>query len=335
MDRDLKFFEQIAALKREGQSFVLASVVSRRAPVSSHLGDRAIVFSDGRMQGFVGGSCSREIVRKQALEALAVGKPRLVQIRPDGLPEDYSPNAEHVMVPMSCASEGAVDVYIEPYLRPPLLLVVGLTPIAEALVRLGVAMEYEVVRVVEEAEVGDLEPSPARTLTLNQLADYLNALPSAARNLLMVVVVSQGHYDEAALEVLLKASPVYVGLLSSRKRGQTVRELMSGMGFAEAEVAAIRNPVGLDIGAKTPAEVAVSILAEIVQVRPKAQPMTELSLPVLKPGKATDPVCGMEVEVANAKHQTVYEGQTYYFCCPHCKARFEKEPVKYLTGVGQ
>jgi xanthine dehydrogenase accessory factor len=256
-----------------------------------------------------------------------------VQIRPDGLPEDYSPNAEHVMVPMSCASEGAVDVYIEPYQRPPLLLVVGLTPIAEALVRLGVAMEYEVVRVVEEAEQGDLEPSPAKTIILNHLAEYLTALPTEARNLLMAVVVSQGHYDESALEVLLKANPAYVGLLSSRKRGQTVRELLSGMGFAEADVDSIRNPVGLDIGAKTPAEVAVSILAEVVQVRPKAQAKAEPLL--VMPAKAIDPVCGMEVEVASAKHKTKYEGQPYYFCCPHCKARFEKEPLKYLAGVGQ
>jgi xanthine dehydrogenase accessory factor len=286
------------------------------------------------MQGFVGGSCSREIVRKQALEALAVGKPRLVQIRPDGLPEDYSPNAEHVMVPMSCASEGAVDVYIEPYQRPPLLLVVGLTPIAEALVRLGLAMEYEVVQVVEEAEQGDLEPSSAKVVKLEQLPDYLAALPMEARSLLMAVVVSQGHYDEPALEVLLKAHPIYLGLLSSRKRGQTVRELLSGMGFEAAAVAAIRNPVGLDIGAKTPAEVAVSILAELVQMRPKLQPAaTELSLPV-QPAKAIDPVCGMEVEVATAKHHSEYQGQHYYFCCPHCKARFEKEPVKYLAGEG-
>ena len=138
----MDLFEQIAILRREGQSFAVATVVARRAPVSAHLGDRAIVFGDGRMEGFVGGACSREIIRRQALEALAARCSRLVSIRPDA-GDAAEATAEHVVVPMTCVSEGAIDVYVEPFVPARRLIVVGATPVAESLTRLARSMNYE------------------------------------------------------------------------------------------------------------------------------------------------------------------------------------------------
>src|SRR5262245_58214740 len=126
MSLDIEFFERVARLGREGQSFAIATVLGRRAPVSAHLGDRALILADGRMEGFVGGACSHEIVRTQALEVLASGKGRIVSIRPDAGRVESSP--EHVVVPMTCASEGAVDVYIEPFVRARLPVMAGGTP---------------------------------------------------------------------------------------------------------------------------------------------------------------------------------------------------------------
>src|SRR6478672_3188056 len=126
----INFFERVAALQRDGQSFAVATVVARRAPVSAHLGDRAIVFADGRMEGFVGGACSREIIRQQALDALTTRCSRLVSIRPDA-GESGTSTGEHVVVPMTCVSEGAIDVYVEPVVQPRRLVVVGATPVAE------------------------------------------------------------------------------------------------------------------------------------------------------------------------------------------------------------
>jgi xanthine dehydrogenase accessory factor len=126
------FFERVAELQREGQSFAVATVVGRRAPVSAHLGDHAIVFADGRMEGFVGGACAREIVRQQALESLRARHGRLVSIGPDAS-EELESTDEHVVVSMTCASEGAVDVYVEPFVQTRLLVVVGATPSADAL----------------------------------------------------------------------------------------------------------------------------------------------------------------------------------------------------------
>src|SRR5580765_1098001 len=116
----LNFFERVAALQREGRSFAVATVVGRRAPVSAHLGDHAIVFADGRMEGFVGGACAREIVRQQALESLRARHGRLISIGPDAA-DGVASNAEHVVVSMTCASEGAVDVYVEPFVQPRVL----------------------------------------------------------------------------------------------------------------------------------------------------------------------------------------------------------------------
>src|SRR6185295_8028737 len=258
----VNFFERVAALQREGQSFAMATVVARRPPVSAHLGDRAIVFADGRMEGFVGGACSHEIVRRQALESLRTRHGRLVSIRPDAAAA-FEATADHVVVPMTCASEGAVDVYVEPFTPARTLVVVGATPVAAALARLARDMDYLVVRVVDPAEQPDIEAEAAalgvKVATLDRLETILRA--GAADN--AAVVASQGHYDEQALEAIVKERVPYVGLVASRKRGDTVRALLHESGVPG--VAAIRSPAGLDLGARTPQEVALSILAEIVQ----------------------------------------------------------------------
>ena len=332
----MDLFEQIAALRREGRSFALATVVARRAPVSAHLGDRAIVFADGRMEGFVGGACSHEIIRQQALDALSVRCSRLVSIQPDA--SETGPSAgEHVVVPMTCASEGAIDVYVEPFVQARRLVVVGATPVAEWLTRLARSMDYDVVRVVDSREQRDIEQEAA-TLGVNVVAlDALGAMlreSASGSPALSAVVVSQGHYDEDALEAILKCQVPYVGLVASRTRGATVRALLEERGVPGA--ATIRNPAGLDLGARTPPEVALSILAEIVQAHPSGVRVVAppAVAPVVAPPAqvaAVDPVCGMSVTVASARHQADVDGVAYYFCCANCRAKFLKDPQAYLA----
>lgn len=346
------FFERVAALTREGQPFAVATVVARRPPVSAHLGDRAIVFADGRMDGFVGGACSREIVRRQALESMTARAARLVCIRPD--PSDAAePSADRVVVPMTCASEGAVDVYVEPIVRPRAIVVAGATPVADAVARLARAMRYDVVRVVDEGEQRDIERDAAavgaRVATLDALDEVLRGAMANGGDC-AAVVASQGHYDEPALDTILKAGVPYVGLVASRKRGATVRAWL-----VESHVpnlGRLRNPVGLDLGGRSPEEVALSILGEIVQCgvsgfaastaveqTPGPQdPRTSGPHDLKTPGPqaprtsvAIDPVCHMEVEIAGAKHVADVDGLTYYFCCPGCRARFVKDPQRYLS----
>jgi len=329
------FFERIAALRREGRSFCVATVVARRAPVSAHLGDRAIVFSDGKMDGFVGGACSREIVRKQALEALQARCGRLVSIRPDAT-EVPASTPEHVVVPMTCVSEGAVDVYVDPFVPPRRLVVVGATPVAQSLVRLARSMDYDVVHVVESREQHDIEQESTilgiTQIGLDLLEQQLQE-GNAAHIEQAAVVASQGHYDEQALASILKWGVPYVGLVASRKRGGTVREFLKQSAIPGVDK--IRIPAGIDLGARTPPEVALSILAEIVQTHPSgadSELTTTAPVPLAAPpapASAVDPVCGMQVDIATARHTAEADGLVYYFCCSNCRARFLQEPPRY------
>jgi xanthine dehydrogenase accessory factor len=328
------WLDKVVTLRRDGRSFATATVVGRRAPVSAHLGDRAIVYDDGRMEGFIGGACSREIVRKQALDAIRTRRARLVSITPDAASAGAS-DPEHVVVAMTCVSEGAVDVYVEPDLRSRRVVVVGATPVAAALARTAVTLDYDVVRVVDTHEVRDLDASAA---ALGYSAVPLEALDTAMQQgtTTAAIVASQGHYDEQALETILRRGAAYVGLVASRTRGSAVKTWLMERGVPGVE--SIRNPAGLDIGARIPQEVALSILAEIVQSRPEqaldspveatAGP-TGAAAPSLQ--TAVDPVCHMDVEIETARHTADIDGTRYYFCCAQCRSAFMKDPAAYLT----
>jgi xanthine dehydrogenase accessory factor len=228
-----------------------------------------------------------------------------------------------------------VDVYVEPFVDARRLIVVGATPVAEALARLARAMDYDVWRVVDAREQGDAAAAAAPIGITVATLDGLEALlrDGATRQAEQAVVVaSQGHYDEEALESILKAGVSYVGLVASRKRGGMVRAVLDEHGVAGA--AAVRIPAGIDLGARTPAEIALSILAEIVQAHPTGAAVQEGAPPASDQTEATevmalDPVCGMRVAVANARHSAEIDGHLYYFCCASCRTKFLQDPEPY------
>jgi xanthine dehydrogenase accessory factor len=341
----MHFYERIAQLENEHASFAIATVVARKSPVSSHLGDRALVFADGHMEGFVGGSCSRDIVRRQALAAIRQRRPHLLQIRPETNSDERLPaDAERVVIPMSCTSEGAVDVYIEPRIPLRRLVVVGFTPVADALARLAATLDYDIVRVVVEDELRDVPMlGGVRVIGLHELPDFFAAMSADALEALVAIVASQGHYDEAALEVLLAQKLAFVGLLASRRRAATVFGVLTQQGIGAERLANVRTPVGLDIGARSPGEVAVSVLAEIISLTPsqrealcdeRAQGAGAMSGDAttgsVDAAEGVDPVCGMEVEVATASHRFTYEGRMFAFCCAGCRFKFAANPASFL-----
>jgi xanthine dehydrogenase accessory factor len=338
----METLERIFQLRSEGKRFAIATVVSRKAPVSSHLGDKAIILEDGSMEGFIGGACSRDIIKKQALEVLNRERPRLVRISPDPLPVTSNSSHDEICVPMTCVSEGAVDVYIEPQLEKKQLLIVGASPIAIALAKQGKMQSYDVTMVCEDSERATLgfglEGVQVNLLDVKELAGWLEQLSTMKKSLLEAVVASMGHYDEETLTLMVKARPRYLGLVASRKRGATVMEFIKDS-VSKEDLAKVRSPAGLDISAKIPNEVAVSILAEMIQLRRMAasQPVIEEleSLPMMQKQEAVDPVCRMTVDVATAKHSYELEGTMHYFCCPHCRKRFVDNPQKYLAVSSQ
>lgn len=316
-------------LRDAGEPFALVTVVDRAAPASAQVGDKALVTADGRLYGWVGGSCARSVVLREAEKALHVGAPRLVRLTSSGdAPAARGlGGAEYVVATSACPSGGELLLYVEPFRAAPLLAIFGDTPVAAAVARVGREAGYRVLRVRGRDETG--EPPDENERVLEELR------PEDLRGVAAAVVASQGMYDEEALALALAAGAPYVGLVASRRRAEAVKAALAGQGWGAQELARVRSPAGLDIGAATPGEVAVSIVAELVAARraggrPAAGAEAAGDAGREAPRVAVDPVCGMEVAVAGARYTAEYRGRTYYFCCPHCRKAFIESPEAYL-----
>ena len=244
-------------MDHERRPFALATVVRSERPTSGKPGNTALIASDGTLHGWIGGSCTRSEVVRHALEALRLGEPRLLAFgAAAGRPDDL------VQVSMSCASGGKVEVHINPVLPAPVLLVAGDSPVALALMRLGSAMGYRTVATASDnEEVVQLADECAQELS--GAVQLYAARPPGTR--LFAVVATMGREDERALAQLAAARPDYLGVVASPKRMGSVRAVLAGLGLGDEQIGRIHGPAGLDIGAEEPAEIAVSILAEIVE----------------------------------------------------------------------
>jgi xanthine dehydrogenase accessory factor len=266
-------------LAARGEAFALATVVAVERPTSARPGDRALVTADGTLYGWIGGACSEPVVVREALRALGEGEPRLVRIGPGE---------------SGCASEGTVEVLVEPDRPAILLAIVGESPAARTLADLAGLIGWRVAREhVEDADA--------------------------------VVVATMGHGDEEALEQALRAGAGYVGLVASAKRAATVVDSLRARGLEEEQLVSVRSPAGLDLGPSTQEEIAVAILAELIAWRHTQ------ATPAAPPAEAVDPVCGMTVSEGSAEHAS-HEGVTYWFCGAHCRRRFEEDPARYVSA---
>ena len=261
-----------------------------------------MVTLDGRLRGWVGGSCAEPVVVREALAALSDGTPRLLHLAPPG---PLPPEREGLVVsPMTCASEGSLEVFVEPRLPAPHLVAVGRSPLVEALATMAGAVGFDVT-VYERESGAEVELAKA------------GAGPDS-----FVVVATMGRYDEDAVEAALASGARYVALVASERRAKTVLA-----GVAEDDRARVHAPAGLDLGDLPHIEIAVAILAQIVAEKARTQPAVAVRD---EPEKAVDPVCGMTVEVATAADRFDHEGVTYWFCATGCRRRFEREPAAYL-----
>ena len=297
-----------AALAGRREPYARVTVVWSRSPVSAHVGDAALVTADGHLHQWIGGSCAEPVVVAQALAALSEGTPRLVHLAPPG---ELPPEREGLVVaPVTCASEGSLEVFVEPRLPTPHLVAVGRSPLVEALSVMAGAIGFNVT--VFEREDGDVDLA-------NDLAKA-GAGPDS-----FVGVATMGRYDEDAVEAALACDARYVALVASERRAASVLA-----GLAEEDRARVRAPAGLDLGELPHVEIAVAILAEIVAEKARAKPVAAAAR--VEPAKAVDPVCGMTVEPATAADHFEYEGVTYWFCAGGCRRRFESDPSSYLAS---
>jgi len=310
-------FTTAAQLRADRTPFVMATVVASYPPQSARPGAKAIVRADGTIDGWVGGGCVRPVLLQEAADALMDGRPRLVRMNVGPNVAGQVDPLRHGDVreyPMTCQGEGGIEIYLEPVLAAPRLVLLGHTPVVQSLARLGAELGFEIV-VASSAVPAELFPTGVRVST-----NVGEALVGADATT-WVVVGTMGAGDEEALAAAALSDAAYVGLVASRKKARHLIEYVRATGVPDERLARVKYPAGLDLGGMNAAEIALSVLAEIVQRRYGKSPADSAPKRTAFP---IDPICGMAVDPETARHTILDGDRTLYFCCPHCKATYER-----------
>lgn len=305
-------------LDQQRQVYVRATVVRTQRPTSARAGDVALVDALGAMTGFVGGTCVEASVREFSLRALETGEPLLLQVRPGDVGRTEQEGAIEVHNP--CLSGGSIDVFLEPVVPAAHVVVVGDAPVAQSLAILGADLGFEIELVDGESwQPGERDSA--------------------------VIVASHGRGEELALQRALEAGIPYIGLVASEKRGAAV---VASLNVDDALRHRVHTPAGLRLGGTAPAEIALGVLAELVQVRASSgtQPVGTQEDPshgdgesassaqgaANGPAMAIDPICGMTVVAADPTAHVTHDGMTVWFCADGCRATYLKDPEHYATA---
>jgi len=347
--------EKAASLKAAGKPFVLVTVVRCESPTSAKPGAKAVVEADGVIQGWIGGGCAQPAVIKMATQALQDGQPKLIRISPS-----KNANIEEGIMDfgMTCHSGGTLDIFIDPVIPRPVMLIVGASPAAQALSALAHRVGFSVTAAFPGAD-SDMFPDADRIIDGLALTEHLAGTPS------FVIVATQGKRDEEGLEAALNTGSDFIAFIASERKADKLKNYLKERGHDAAKVDAILSPAGIEIGAVTPEEIALSVLAGVVKTRrdladTESAPATSTTgalneqsetegsccgTPQQAPAstaasccgasvegtsESIDPVCGMSVDPETAEYQAAYEGRRYYFCCAGCQHSFEKDPQQYL-----
>ncbi|MFC7070462.1 XdhC family protein [Halobaculum lipolyticum] len=360
-DRPADADGDVTGVERElaaaGEPYARVTVVRREPPVSANVGDRAVVTREGDLRGWIGGAaCAQTTAVTEALAAIEDGQPRLIGIAPD--PETVA-RPGLAAFPMTCHSEGVLELFVEPVNPRPELVICGGSPVARSLARLAGELAVDVVVVDPVGDPADL-PDGVRLLTDTDPEAVAGAVGHAP----LVVVATMGSFDASGVAAGVLADARYVGLVASAKRAGEVVDTAAALIDRDPDdvAAAVTNPAGVDVAAYTPAEIAVSILADVVDHRrgrgdtPRAAPDAVAGdesaveadddadadadtgdttadaedARADAPAEAIDPVCGMTVDPSETAHSVAHDGETYYFCCGGCAESFRAEPAAYL-----
>ncbi len=299
-----ELIEQARQISQRGESYAMVTVVRVTPPTSAYVGAQAIVLADGSLIGSVGGGCAKQVVAQAALEAMRSGAAKLVRISNAEAGGSLQDGVEQH--PMRCASGGEIELFIHPHQPSPLLLVLGETPTA-------------------------LQARAVAGLSGFRVIDKIDA--EGAAHIDIALVATQGEGDEDGLFGALASTARHVLLVASRKKAERLRESMRQRGVSEARLAVIQAPAGPDIGAHSPAHIALSAVAGAVACLGKPSTAAPSPAQSAAPFKAAyaNPVCGVEVEPAQALHTVEFKGEKFYFCCDGCKIEFERDPQKYAA----
>lgn len=315
MNREI--LELAADLHRRHRPFVMVTVVWARGPSSGKQGGTALIEVDGKIHGWIGGACAEPTVLREARRVMNEGQSRLMYLGPAEELDGHTRDGV-VTVPIACASEGALEVFMEPVLPQPHVVVIGRSPAVSTLAKLAMALDWRVSVVDDGGVLGPIHDV--------EVHDSLEAIPQLGiDDTTAVVVATQGHYDEPALEAALATPAPYIGLVSSSARSESVIGYLAESGFSSDDLQRIHTPAGLDLGRIEHREIAVAVLAQLVAIRAAggiAGSPTE-TIAAAVPATAIDPICGMTVDIADARFVSEIDGEVHYFCCPACQKQYE------------
>ena len=316
------FIQKAVDYSARQQPFAVATIVSRVIPTSGKPGDRVVISKDGKMEGWIGGGCTKGIILKEAMLAMADGKPRLVKISPDKLESSVGV----ISYTMTCQSGGTVQVYIEPILPMPKIHILGKTHIARAVAKIATSIGYEATLIGHNIQDDNFPET-------DQVVNLVDYDPTKTDPNTFLVVSTQGEGDEESLKKALNTQCNYIGFVASRKKAQSIFTNIRHMGITFDQIKRIKTPAGIDIHAKTPEEVAISILAEIIQTK-RQETKEDISKPKADINLGEDyymnPVCNIPIQKSTAKYVLEHQGEKVYFCCDGCKVKFEAQPNKYI-----
>ena len=313
--------DQISKYMGQGEEFAVAHVIWREAPSSGKPGDKAIILKDGTIIGWIGGGCVKGIAVKEAREAIRENRSRLVRIDPD---EVNSEDSSHKTYRMTCHSGGTMELFIEPITPNPQLIIVGKSNIARALSKLAIATNLRVHVLSNDVHKG-MFPG------VNNIHDRVDFSKINIDKNTFIVVSTQGEDDEESIRKALETSCNYVGFISSLRKSVKIKEYLEQTELSANRINELKIPVGMDINAKLPEEIAISILAEIVQLfRDPNRKVDQESDTAINDDTYINPVCRVAVSKKDAKHVLEYGAHTVYFCCDGCKVSFDTEPEKYI-----
>ena len=321
---DVAVLAEAVELSEQRVPYVLATVVWRRGPSSGHQGSKAVVLADGTVRGWLGGACAEPSVVRHARECLVTGEPALLFL---GQPDDFDGRSQEGVrsIAMACESEGALEVYLEPHRPEPQVIAVGRSPAVDALAESAIAVGWQAT-IVDDGGNPDEHARPHLVRTKLDLSGL--GIDGATA----VVVATQGHYDDLALEAALASAAGYVGLVASPKRAAVVIDHIRSRGVVPDDLDRVHAPAGLDLGAVANVEIAVAVMADLVARRARGELVAAGSSPAPPRAEAIDPVCGMTVLVDDAKYHAVHEGADYWFCAPGCLRAFQSDPATYVTA---
>ena len=296
--------ERAVELRAKGEPFVLATVVAYRRPQSAKPGSKAIISQDGVVTGWVGGGCVQPIIIREAQKVLEQRKSHLIVISPDSTHPGWDGVKEYLM---TCQGGGSLEIYLEPMLPRPELIIFGNSPVAQVLAELGKILDFNVT-----------------------VADSKNQIRPQS----YVVVATMGDGDEEALTAVAGSKASYIGFVASHEKSSKLFQYLHENGIADQDLKQIKSPAGLELGAESLPEIAFSVMAEILQLHRERETSvkpekSKMQIPVLEVRTAIDPICGMTVDLKNSKYSSSYESKTYFFCCQRCKNTFEKAPATY------